>query len=97
MFFETHSRIYLLFITLSILATFCPFPGAVDNGGFNVFPTNQTMYLADTVIEYFCDAGYKLDGGDSNRTCLENAKWSGQHPRCKRMLFFRCFRLVICK
>lgn len=44
------------------------------------------MYLADTVIEYFCDAGYELEGGDKKRICLDNATWSGQHPRCKRML-----------
>uniref|UniRef100_A0A7M5WWI0 Uncharacterized protein n=1 Tax=Clytia hemisphaerica TaxID=252671 RepID=A0A7M5WWI0_9CNID len=62
---------------------FCMFPGLVANGGFKVIPSNATVYVVDTIIQYYCDAGYEVTDGDQTRVCQENGTWSGEHPTCK--------------
>ena len=36
-------------------------------------------------IEYVCDTGYVLTGGDLVRLCLVTEKWTGKPPQCQGM------------
>ena len=43
---------------------------------------NGTTYL-DSVVSYKCLPDYWLDGPDT-RTCLKDARWTGDRPFCIR-------------
>ena len=58
----------------------CGDPGIPDNGGIRYVDT-----LEDSVANYSCNLGYRLDG-DSQRVCQSNAMWSGAVPNCIREL-----------
>ena len=56
----------------------CGDPGIPDNGGVRYVDT-----LEDSVANYTCDPGFRLDG-DSQRVCQSNVMWSGAVPNCTR-------------
>ncbi|XP_061595766.1 complement factor b, like [Cololabis saira] len=58
----------------------CPDPNVMENG--NVFPP-QERYFVGNETTYDCYSGYTMRGS-SNRTCLQNGKWSGFTPICSR-------------
>ena len=35
---------------------------------------------------YFCDIGYRLINGSTERSCQADGKWSGETPHCQRKL-----------
>ncbi len=57
----------------------CPEPRRISNG--HVVGTKH-KYL--DIIEYTCEAGYRLQGWTIRR-CIENATWSGAPPVCERV------------
>ena len=58
----------------------CGHPGKLDNGGFKVVPDNSN-FVVNTVVQYYCIAGYKLIG-NVERKCQGNSSWSGSRPVC---------------
>lgn len=56
----------------------CPTLKAPQYGSIDV-----RGYIYNSMVEYYCDHGYKLYGDDS-RTCLYTGQWSGSIPTCKR-------------
>ena len=45
---------------------------------------------ADKVM-YACVKGFKMEGGEAERTCLPNGRWSGQPPSCSGDQLFSIF------
>eukprot|EP00117_Sycon_ciliatum_P018571 scpid3832/ scgid17115/ CUB and sushi domain-containing protein 3; CUB and sushi multiple domains protein 3 len=60
-------------------------PNADENGYFSVFypspSTPKGTYPSGTVVEYFCNAGFKSSPGAFNITC-NNGNWNGSAPAC---------------
>ena len=44
-----------------------------------ITPTARTV---NSTAEYSCNDGYKLDKGDTKRTCQAGGTWSGEAPEC---------------
>ena len=47
---------------------------------------------SEAVYQFTCQEGYGLEG-DTNRTCLENLKWSGETPQ---FVEFSCSGKIYC-
>jgi hypothetical protein len=41
----------------------------------------NTTYNVDSVIDYYCQSDYILEGYRS-RVCLKSGQWSGSAPKC---------------
>lgn len=55
----------------------CGEPETVENSTVTKTGTDYK----DTAT-YVCNEGYHLEGGDLNRTCIEDGVWSGDPPVC---------------
>ena len=44
-----------------------------------ITPTARTV---NSTAEYSCNEGYRLDNGDTERTCQAEGTWSGEAPQC---------------
>ncbi|XP_067847346.1 LOW QUALITY PROTEIN: sushi domain-containing protein 6-like [Heptranchias perlo] len=55
-------------------STDCRQPLQPENGGFTCHPSRCDVFVASTVIEYFCHEGYTLKGDYKYLTC-ENGEW----------------------
>ena len=42
-----------------------------------------TTFTFMSTATYRCDSGFVLEG-DSTRTCMANAEWSGSEPTCSK-------------
>ena len=67
---------YPIMKTKMISAVTCDFPPSLANGS----PT-ATTFSYRISADYKCDPNYILTGNDT-LTCLEDAEWSGEIPRC---------------
>ena len=72
-------------VSLSVVdATYyCHRPQSLDYGGYN---GSSYWYSRGSVIEYYCDDGYTLQGNLRRTCCYSSASrayyWSGSHPSC---------------
>ncbi|XP_054716808.1 clotting factor C-like [Uloborus diversus] len=65
----------------------CTKPQSIQNGGWRLL-IGKTMSVGSRV-GYFCADGFQLLGSDF-ATCLPNATWSHQPPRCERRQDISC-------
>ncbi|KAE8585299.1 hypothetical protein XENTR_v10021270 [Xenopus tropicalis] len=56
----------------------CPKPVAFDGGDYE---PRQHFYTVGNTLQFECYTGFELKGSQ-NRTCQENAKWSGETTIC---------------
>ena len=73
---------YVIKVAITFLATFqivqCP---ALMNGTLQC-PHVATIGVFEDTCTFSCNAGYELQAGSNNRTCLANQSWSGGDPIC---------------
>ena len=46
-------------------------------------PVRSDFHKVGDKLRYKCPTGYKISGGDVERTCLANGLWSGKAPNCQ--------------
>ena len=65
----------------------------VTNCGPLVPVANADIEVTDTKVgsmaSYKCQLGTKYTGGDLNRTCQSNKRWSGIIPECECLCFMK--------
>ena len=77
-----HSRLVLVLLlsyqlTVTLSVTGCGEPGVPSHGRIS----NRT----ERVVEYQCDAGYQVAGGQTRRQCHHTAgHWTGAVPLCSK-------------
>ena len=73
---------YVIKVAIMFLATFqivqCP---ALMNGTLQC-PNGATIGVFEDTCAFSCNAGYELQAGSNNGTCLANQNWSGGDPIC---------------
>ena len=52
---------------------------------------NSTLYLSQ--VNYSCDPGHELMGGNVTRVCLLSGMWSGEDPVCQSE--YACVNIII--
>ena len=83
----------------------CSHPNKTTNGRYflisnngiekDMKPTSNKTFHLNTTLGFKCNDGYTLpDNFDSQRTCQQNATWSGLEPTCicKHLLLSLCNR-----
>ena len=59
------------------LAIDCGHPEGIKNGGRSV----SDGTLMNSVVTYYCNTGYALQGSETRR-CASNGRWTGTVPEC---------------
>jgi hypothetical protein len=78
-------------LTLVDATYYCRAPPSVENGGHS--GTNRYYFQEGSVITYWCDDGYTLQGA-SRRTCSYRSstrkyQWDGSAPSCIGKFHFK--------
>ena len=66
----------------------CPVPDKINNTIFRPSTrgrvTDGTSYAVGTTLNYRCERGFVLEGGEriATRRCTDTGDWSGQSPKC---------------
>ena len=71
----------------------CSIPHPPAHGRVSFSP-DITEFVVGSQIFYSCEAGYQIQGNDSNRTCLTDGTWSGTIPDCVGQYF--CSLITCC-
>ncbi|XP_060066260.1 limulus clotting factor C-like [Ylistrum balloti] len=63
----------------------CSPPRTIAHG---VILSNETIHSVGTSVQYVCQEGFRLEGANATRTCLEAGHWSSEEPWCERDTLF---------
>jgi hypothetical protein len=95
---------FCLFLSLSLFAVFCPFPGFVDNGkvllvgsmGLYEYRPYVRKIRNNRQIMYQCNRGHILVGGPTGATCIDGMWSPPQLPRyvIEKIIAFEMFLSV---
>ena len=83
-FIQVSLNIHTQFVYIPVIQ--CPdLSDTIENGKVLITPTARTV---NSTAEYSCDGGYKLDKGDTKRTCQAGGTWSGEAPECSESEYY---------
>ncbi|XP_069141484.1 clotting factor C-like [Argopecten irradians] len=59
----------------------CSEPSTIAHGAIL---SNYTNYSVGSTVTYICQEGFRLEGANATRTCMETGYWSSEDPWCER-------------
>ena len=75
---ETHTHIYTFYI---FTVKNCESKADIPFGSVEYLNSKENAFGG--VVQYTCNSGYVLKGGDEFLGCEKNGKWNSTTPRCQ--------------